>query len=176
METIMSFVRAHRQRVATAVLVLSAAVLLYGGYALLTYSVPMTQGGDGYVTAHNSLVGDKAAVLYNAGQEAYQEGEFAVAEKLLTKSYSELTDSSGHLPDSRNALAGDIQFLLGNSLVKQKKVKDAVQAYEQSLRHNPNHMYAKYNLEMLQQSGGGSSGGGDGKPGGPGKGGGKKGI
>ena len=61
--------------------------------------------------------------------------------------------------------------------MKQKKVKEAVQAYEQALRHNPNHMYAKYNLELLQQTSPGGGGGGDnGKPGGAGKGGGKKGI
>jgi tetratricopeptide (TPR) repeat protein len=176
METIKSFVREHRKGVAVALLVLSAAAVLYGAYSLFTYSIPMTQGGDAYTTAYQSAVADKATVLYDAAQQAYQEGNYKAAQALLTKAYSECTDSSGHLPDSRNALAGDIQFLLGNALAKDKNVKDAITAYGQSLRHNPNHMYAKYNLELLQQSAGGGAGGGNGQPGGPGKGGGKKGI
>jgi tetratricopeptide (TPR) repeat protein len=172
MDTIKSYIRGHRAGLTTTLLLLLCATLLFGGYQLLTYSLPMATGD--YRTAHDSLVGDKANVLYDAALQAYEQGDYQTAQKLLTRAYSLCTDSSGHLPESRAALAAEIQFLIGNTLVKTEKVKSAVQAYEQALRHNPNHLYAKYNLELLQQS---SSGGGNGQqPGNGGSGGGKKGI
>src|SRR5439155_7960845 len=128
------FLDKRRRQVCITLLVVSAAVLLFGLYSLVTYSIQLQTSG--YATAHESYVADKAMVAYDAALQAYEQGDFAIAQVLCTQAYSDLTSSDGKLPASRNALAGDIQFLLGNSLVKQKKVKEAVQAYEQALRHN----------------------------------------
>src|SRR5436853_306762 len=44
MEAIKSFLSSRRLEVAKVVLLLSIAALLFGGYKLLTYSLPMTMG------------------------------------------------------------------------------------------------------------------------------------
>lgn len=176
MEKIKAFFSAHRVGVVATVLVLLLAVLAFGCYQALTYSWPMHRGD--YETAFESYSADRPTVLYDAALAAYQAEEYQAAKELLVKAYNECNNGEGVIPDSRRLLASRIQFLLGNTYVKLKKTEAAVKAYEESLRYDPNNLYTKYNLELLQSqsAGGGGEGGDPNNSGGAGKGGGKKGI
>ncbi len=78
-------------------------------------------------------------------------------------------DTIAHLADSLlsvNAdkqLAAKVFYNKGNALMKQKHYGDAVDAFKESLRRNPNDQDAKYNLvyakKMLDQHGNGGGGG-----------------
>jgi tetratricopeptide (TPR) repeat protein len=171
-----AFVVGHRKKWAIIALMLFAAAMCYGVYRLVAYSVPLYTG-DPYRAAQAG-VGDEAVAIYNAGLTAYERQNYDVAKEIFTQGYSSLTDSTGTIPQSRQKLASDFQFELGNTLVKSGKVPDAIEAYKQALRHNPDNLPAKYNLELLnaQLNGGGDGNGqGDGQggqqpqPGDPGK-------
>ena len=172
MEKLRSFVKGHRLQVVKAVLILLSCVLIFGLYQSVSYSWPMY--GHKYRKAYKSLCADKPTVLYDAALAAYQSGAYEAAKEMLVKAHSRCLDSSGRIPESRRQLASSIQFLLGNTLVKMKMVKPAIEAYKESLRLEPSNLYAKYNLELLQSQNSGS-GEGSGNPGG-GNNGGKKGI
>ena len=164
---------------AIALTVAGILVIGVGAYRLVAYSVPLANGD--YIGAAESGAGDASVALYDAGLQAYREGNLDAAQQLFSASYSKLL-ADGTLPTaySKQKLASDCQFYLGNIQAMNKQIEPAIQAYEQSLRLNPDNMDAKYNLEMLkkqQQGGGGSGNGGDqGKPGGPPGKGGKTGI
>lgn len=176
MEKIKGFINTYHTVVRVVVLVLALSVFGFGVYQSLTYSWPMYKGD--YKAAYSSSAADKAIVLYDAGLAAYQNGDLENAHNLLTKAYSALNDSKGTIPESRKYLGSQVQFLLGNTKAKMKKVPEATEAYQQALRLDPTNLYAKYNLELLQSQPGGAGGSqGDPKgPGGQGSGGGKKGI
>jgi len=174
MESIKAYISGHRLQVALAGLFVLVLVLAFGLYQLFTYSLPMALGN--YPVAYRSASADRAMVLYDAGLAAYREGDYDSARKLLVEAYSACTGSSGQISESKQKLASQVQFLLGNALYKTKKSKPAIEAWKQALRLDPTNLYAKYNLELLQSNNGGAASDSPDSPGGSGGGGGKKGI
>jgi tetratricopeptide (TPR) repeat protein len=175
MNTIATYVHGARFVIAKGIRILALIGLLFGIYALWSHSVPMLNGK--YRDAAESYVGDHAVALYDAGLQQYQAEEFEGAIKTLTDAYNKCLGPQGVVDDEKRKLAAEIKFLTGNALVKSKKLSKAVEAYKETLRLEPNHLYAKYNLELLQQMNGGKGPGEGDEPGGtkPGKGG-KRGI
>ena len=131
-----------------------------GVFRTLSYTLPMLTHD--YPTAAQSKSGDPALAWYDAGLSIYQAGDYEDAQKVLTKGYTLLSDKDGNIPQSRQQLAADFQLLIGNSLFYQQKFNPAAEAYKQALRHSPNDMEAKYNLEMIEMMiASGSGKGGD---------------
>lgn len=174
MDKVWLFLKKHRLPMVKALMVLFFGILMFGVYQAASYSWPMYK--QDYAKAYYSLVGDKPTVLYDASLAAYQAGEFKLAKDMLIKAYSQCLDSSGHIPESKRQFAAKIQFLLGNVLVKMQMVKPAIEAYKESLRLEPNDLYAKYNLELLRSKNNGNASGDPNNPSGGGSNGGKKGI
>lgn len=73
---------------------------------------------------------------FNAGDAAYQTGDFSKAEKEF-----EEASQSALVP-----LKAAAHYNRGNSLFRQQKWADAVEAYKECLRVNPRDENAKYNL------------------------------
>lgn len=94
------------------------------------------------------------------GQTAYRSRDFERAEKIFEQSAGSKYDSKGR---------GDGYHNLGNSRMKQKNYKGAIEAYKEALRANPNDDKTRYNLskamrkqkEKQRQQGGGQGGQGD---------------
>jgi tetratricopeptide (TPR) repeat protein len=175
MNTIATLVHNGRFVIAKGIRIAAVLGLLFGIYSLWTHSLPMLNGE--FRSAAESYTGDRAVALYDAGLQQYQAEEFEGAVKVLTNAYNECLGPQGVVDDDKRKLAAEIKFLTGNALVKSEKLSKAVEAYKEALRLEPNHLYAKYNLELLQQMNGGKGPGDGGEPGGtkPGKGG-KRGI
>ena len=128
----------------------------YGFYGLVTYAVPLSQ--DNFRQAQTSYVADPTEVLINGGAKAYEEGDLEEATKVLELALEKLVSKSGRYQAADRWKLERVHFLLGKSYHRLKKLDKAVQNYEDTLRMNPNHMPAKYNLEMIQAEGGGSGG------------------
>lgn len=83
---------------------------------------------------------------FNLGDAMYEQKNFAESGKL----YSELKDAN--IGESEKS---GVYYNLGNSYLNEKKYKESIDAYKNSLRLNPEDEDAKYNLEyarkMLQQ-------------------------
>ncbi|HEY9869022.1 MAG TPA: tetratricopeptide repeat protein [Candidatus Obscuribacterales bacterium] len=168
------FLWERRVQLAVMLAIVSAVFALYGGWRLVSYTVPMLSGD--YVAAAEGG-GNEANALYDAGLKAYENEDYKSAKDLLTRAQSALTNSAGEIPNDKKAMAGRIQFALGNTYFRQKQLKAAAESYKQSLRLDPTNLEAKYNLELLQQMIVGGAGGGDpNQPGGGSNGGPKKGI
>jgi Ca-activated chloride channel family protein len=71
------------------------------------------------------------------GQSAYKAQEFEKAEKLFKQSSSAKGDKMQKAKAYHN---------IGNSKLKQKKYEEAIDAYKESLRNNPNDEETRYNL------------------------------
>jgi tetratricopeptide (TPR) repeat protein len=142
-------------------------VFALGVVRLVNYTLPLYIGDP--VSAAQSAYGDPVVAYYNASLASYKAGDFDAAVTAASQAYSKLTAEKGSIAqtDRVQKQAGDIQFLLGLCREKTKQPTLAIDAYEQALRHNPNHLAAKYNLERLlkPQGGGGAGGPGDGKGG-----------
>lgn len=82
------------------------------------------------------------AIQYNTGNAIYQQGHYAASE-----SYFEQTAKSAQKP----AVRADAFHNLGNAYFKQQKFKEAVNAYENSLRLRPGDADTKVNLQMAQK-------------------------
>lgn len=160
MATIKQWFRERRVQLSTGLVIVFAVLAIYAGYRTLAYTVPMYTGN--YLSAAEYGAGNESYALYNLGLEAYKAGEYDAAKKILTQGYSKLTESeSGSInSDSMKRLGAELQFMLGNTALKQKQPKVAIEAYKQALRLNPNHLAAKYNLELLQNNSGGAGGAG----------------
>jgi len=159
--------------------VASLLVLALGVRRAVEFTLPMYQGD--YVQAAQSEVAPPVRAFYDAGLQAYEQKDYTSAKDNLSQAYSALSSKTGQIDSREDLIAGDIQFLLGLTHERTKQKFMAIEAYKQALRHNPNHMEAKYDLEHLLSDRGGSGGAGAGAgdtsaPGGkPGKDG-KKGI
>ena len=139
----------------------------YGFYGLVTYVLPLSQ--DNFGNARSSLVADPTEVFLNGAAKAYDESllpngkvdkaRLAEATKVLEMEVDLLISKSGryNLTD-RNKLTR-VYFLLGKCYQRQKKADKAIESYENTLRLDPTHLPAKYNLEMLQSGGDGGEGG-----------------
>jgi tetratricopeptide (TPR) repeat protein len=83
---------------------------------------------------------------FNLGDAMYEQKNFAESGKL----YNELTETNVGESEKSGAY-----YNLGNSYMSEKKYKESIEAYKNSLRLNPDDEDARYNLEyarkMLQQ-------------------------
>lgn len=159
--------------VVTIAAVLSFAALAFGLYRGFVYNLPMVFGDNG--TAIDAGVGDPNLARYNLAVHFYQNGNYSAARDLASQAYSKLAESSGIIGNdiAQQKLAGDLQFLLGLSYEKNNQKSSAIEAYKQALRHTPDNLEAKFNLERLlddQSKGGKGSGQGTGQQPGSGQG------
>ena len=74
---------------------------------------------------------------YRAGVAYYKGGFFAEAEEMFRSSL-------------REEVSLQATYNLGNSLAKQEKFKEAIAAYEDVLKKDPEHIKAKENLELVK--------------------------
>jgi tetratricopeptide (TPR) repeat protein len=136
-------------------LVLSLAIALafgYGFYGLFTYALPLSQ--ENFREARTSLVADQTEILLNGAAKAYEDGELNEAARVLELQLEKLIDKSGRYNRLDRWKLERTYFLLGKIYHKQEKFDKAIQNYEDTLRMNPDHLPAKYNLEMIQAQGG----------------------
>lgn len=75
---------------------------------------------------------------YRKGVACYRAGNFAEAEKMFRES-------------SREEVALSAAYNLGNTLVQQQKFTEAIEAYEEVLQKNPDHLQAKENLALVKK-------------------------
>lgn len=111
------------------------------------------------VEYRKALLKDSSSVAanYNLGNVLYKNGDAAGAEKI----YGVIADSVGRMevrpvwqPDSKKITpseASDYYHNLGNSYLAQKKYSEAVEAYKNSLRRNPNDMETKTNYAYAKK-------------------------
>ena len=133
----------------------------YGFYGLFTYVVPFYKGD--LVTAMDSRVADQSEILINGACDAYDKGKFDEAAMILELALEKLVDKSGRFDLTNRAKLESVFFMLGKCYHLQEKFDKAIANYEDTLRLNPNHLPAKYNLEMIQMDGGKGGGGGKSK-------------
>ncbi|MBC7776596.1 MAG: tetratricopeptide repeat protein [Phycisphaerae bacterium] len=94
-----------------------------------------------YRIAADHEIGNAQAV-YNLGNSLYQQGNFEDAEKRFHQG-AENVRTSAHRADALHNL--------GDACLKQRKHKEAVRAYEESLRHRPADPGTKMNLQMAKK-------------------------
>lgn len=91
--------------------------------------------------------------LFNLGNALYQQKQFDAARKVLGATTQIAKEKNGKSAASYN---------IGNTYMHEKKWQEAVDAYKQALRINPQDPDAKYNLSyalaMLKKEGGGGGG------------------
>jgi len=128
-----------------------------GYYGLHTYALPMSH--DNLRQARISAVADQTEVLLNGAAKAYEEGRVDEAAKVLELNLELLVDKTGRYEASNSWKLERIYFLLGKCYHRMEVFDKARSNYEDTLRLNPAHLAAKYNLEMLNAQGGGGEGG-----------------
>lgn len=133
------------------------ATFSYGFYGTFSYVIPMAQGDLRH--ARTSAVKDQSEILINGAQKAYEEGNLKEATKVLELALEELVDMSGRYDIANQSKLEDVHFLLGKCYHLQEKYDKAIEGYVETLRLNPDHLPAKYNLEMIVSQGGGGEGG-----------------
>lgn len=168
MNRITSVIYDARIGLAKCVRIAAILAVLLGIYTLWTYSLPMFAGSYEYAADSMSPAAERAVSMYDAGLQRYQAKDYKGAVKVLTEAYNATLGPQGVVEGDQRKFASDIKFLTGNALVQDKQLGQAVEAYKDALRLDPNNLYAKYNLEMLQQMNGGKGpgegdGDGDGK-------------
>ena len=169
MQKVKDFLRERQLLLWQLLRIFCGVVLLYTAYTAVFFTAPVLNHQPH--SAAGSWVGDTAAAHYDAGLILYAGEHYPEAIEELTAAYNALLSESGEISPQRAALAAQIKFLTGNALVKGKKPKTAVEAYKEALKLDPTHIYAKYNLEMLQSMNGGKGPAGDpNDPGGSGSG------
>jgi len=146
----------------------------YGAYGLITYAVPLSQ--DKLGVARASLVADETEVLLNGAARDYDQAllpdgkidkaRLTEAIRVLEMEVEKLVSQSGRYNVLDRSKLTRTYFLLGKCYQRAKKVDKAIESYENTLRLAPDHMPAKYNLEMLQAEGGGGKEGGQAPKGG----------
>lgn len=119
---------------------------------IFIFCAPQLHAADFYDYFQNSEERGKQALeegLYeeaaNAFEDPYRKGvayyrakNFAEAEKMFRQS-------------NREDVASHAGYNLGNSLVQQQKLKEAIDAYEEVLKKCPSHIKAKENLELVKK-------------------------
>lgn len=139
----------------------------YGFYGLCTYVLPLSQ--DNFGNARSSAVADQAEVFLNGAAKAYDDSllpngkvdkaRLAEATKVLEMEVDLLISKSGRYNLTDRSKLTRVYFLLGKCYQRQEKADKAIESYENTLRLDPTHLPAKYNLEMLQSGGDGGEGG-----------------
>lgn len=144
-----SFLSAFRVRAAGIAALICIGLALLGLYRLVFVSGPML--AQNYEDAYGySSSSEAPLVLYDLGLQHYKFKRYAPAKAVFTEAFNQLTKNTGVVPEDQQALAGQIQFMLGVVNEQEKQFRVAVSAYEESLRHDPNNLAAKYNLERLK--------------------------
>ncbi|MCB9331350.1 MAG: tetratricopeptide repeat protein [Lewinellaceae bacterium] len=95
----------------------------------------------GYRKASEKKANDPA-LLYNTGNAIYQQGNYAASEPFFEKAAQ-----SAKEPAKR----ADALHNLGNAYLKQQKYREAVEAYENSLRQRPGDSETKVNLQLAKK-------------------------
>lgn len=85
---------------------------------------------------------NNTAGMFNLGNALYQKQSFDSSRKIMKTTAEMLKDKNGKAAANYN---------IGNSYMAEKKWEDAVTAYKQALRNNPQDADAKYNLAYAQQ-------------------------
>jgi tetratricopeptide (TPR) repeat protein len=134
-----------------------------GYYGLHTYAVPMSK--DNVRQARVSAVADQTEVLLNGAAKSYEEGRIEEAAKVLELNLELLVDKTGRYKASNRWKLERVYFLLGKCYHRMEVFDKARHNYEDTLRLNPAHLPAKYNLEMIEAQGGGGEGGNSPDPG-----------
>jgi len=80
--------------------------------------------------------------LFNLGNSLYQQKQYDSSRKMLAATEKLATDKPSKAAADYN---------IGNTYMSQQKWEDAVNAYKQTLRNNPQDADAKYNLSYAQQ-------------------------
>jgi tetratricopeptide (TPR) repeat protein len=147
--------------------ILCVLVFFAGVYFLFSNSISMLRHD--FEDAANSPVTERSVTWYDVGLQRYEAQDYDNAVKALQLAYNDCLGKNGVVNDDKRKLASNIKFLTGNALVRGKQLQQAVEAYKDALRLDPDNLYAKYNLEMLQSMNGGqgpgSGPGGEQKPG-----------
>jgi len=156
MTSLINFVVRRRLMFSVIATIACLVVLALGLRRAVMYTVPMFQGY--YVSAAQSEVAQSEYAWYDAALAAYKQQDYDTAKDYLSKAYSALSAKDGQIKLSDNHIAGEIQFLLALIHERTKQNFMAIEAYKQALRHNPDHMVAKYNLERLLSQRGGPGG------------------
>lgn len=141
---------------------LIAAILIvmafgFGFYGTMTYVLPMGKGDVGM--AKKSMVADDVEVLLNGAAISFEKERYQETVKVLELALEELISPSGEYKLVNEWKIVRIQFLIGKSYHLLEKYDKAVEAYKATLQLDPDHLPAKYNLEMIvSQPQGGSDG------------------
>ena len=99
------------------------------------------KGSEGMYRRAQSTEGSSADAGFNLGDALYKQGRFSEASSEFEKT------SEGYADAARKA---ESFYNMGNSLLKDKKYKESIGAYTNSLRLKPDNMNAKYNLAYAQ--------------------------
>lgn len=92
--------------------------------------------------------------LYNLGNSLYQQKQFEASRKVMETTAKTVKQKEGKSAANYN---------IGNTYMSEQKWEDAISAYKQALRNNPQDVDAKYNLSYAQQMLKKQNGGGGGK-------------
>jgi len=91
--------------------------------------------------------------LFNLGNTLYQQKQYDAARKVMASTAKSTNDKGAK---------GGVHYNIGNTYMAEQKWQDAIDAYKQALRNNPQDADAKYNLsyaeEMLKKQQGGGGG------------------
>jgi len=80
--------------------------------------------------------------MFNLGNSLYQQKKFDESRKVMTQTAGLSKDKTGKAAANYN---------IGNTYMSQQKWEDAVSAYKQTLRNNPQDVDAKYNLSYAEE-------------------------
>lgn len=95
----------------------------------------------GYRKAGEKKANDPA-LLYNTGNAIYQQGNYAASEPFFEKAAQAAKEP---------AKQADALHNLGNAYLKQQKYREAIDAYENSLRQRPGDPETKVNLQLAKK-------------------------
>lgn len=134
-----------------------ALVFAFGFYGLFTYAIPLSKSE--VRVAMVSKVADRTEVLLNGAAHDYDAGNIQEAVKVLELALEQLVSKTGQYNRLDGWKLERVYFLLAKCYDRLDTPDKAIQNYEETLRLNPDHLPAKYNLERLQAKGGGDKGG-----------------
>jgi Ca-activated chloride channel family protein len=80
--------------------------------------------------------------LFNLGNSLYQQKQFDSSRRIMAATEKVIKDKKGKAAANYN---------IGNTYMSQQKWEDAINAYKQTLRNNPQDADAKYNLSYAEQ-------------------------
>lgn len=152
MKKVTQFLSRWKLTIAWCVVVMVLVPLGGSIYRFVDYSLPMMRN-DYNAAIQADFFGDKSLPHFNIGLSAYDvDHDYETARKSMERALSFCVGSDGQLMKSHMLLAAQCQFYIGNSYANSKKTAEAVAAYEECLKIFPGHLYAKYNLEKLQNT------------------------